>query len=313
VASGELLLTFPTLQGSTVPKAFSADGRLLALNHLDKPRDTLRLWEIATTAEILSLPAASDSRPAFSADGRMLAFVTPSWEIQIWDLVRGREWRRFKGFDAGVTWLAFSPDGRKLLSGLDNSTLLVWDVGPPATSPPAIPGADAAARAWDDLAGEDAARAFRARWALVSAPADALALFKDRLRPARPADAEALRRLLADLNSEQFAVRVKAQRRMEELGDLSEPALRQVLASKPTLEVRQRAQKMLERLRGPVTRPEVRQALRAVAVLENIATSDARQILAGLASGAPAARITREAREALDRLDRKAHGANEPK
>jgi hypothetical protein len=140
---------------------------------------------------------------------------------------------------------------------------------------------------------------------LASSPAEAVALMKGRLRPAQPADAGRLRRLLADLGSDQFTMRARAQAELEALGDLAEPALRQALANKPTLEVRRRVQQALDRLRGPVTRPELRQALRAGAVLEDIGTPAARRLLDELAAGAPAARLTREARAARGRLDRR--------
>jgi len=125
---------------------------------------------------------------------------------------------------------------------------------------------------------------------------------KHRLRPARAADAQRLRALLTDLDSTQFAVRAKAQAELEALGGLAEPALRQALADQPTLEVNRRLQSILDRLRGPVTRPDVLQSLRAVAVLEDIATPEARQALETLAKGAPAARQTQESRAALERL-----------
>jgi len=305
VETGELMLTFPVLKGSTFPQTFSPDGRLLAAENADGERNTLRLWETATTAEVLVLPAARNQSSAFSADGRLLALATPGQEILVWDLSRGRELRRFKGFDAQVTLLAFSPDDRKLLSGLDDSSLLVWDVGPRGAVPRNNLGAAGVAKVWADLAGTDAPRAFRARWALASSPAEALALLKGRLRRAQPPDAKRLQRLLADLGSDQFAVRSKAQADLEELGDLAEPALRKALAEKPTLEVSRRVQKVLERLRGPVTRPELLRPLRAVAVLEEIATPAAREVLAELASGAPEGRLTREARTSLSRLDRR--------
>jgi HEAT repeat protein len=114
-----------------------------------------------------------------------------------------------------------------------------------------------------------------------------------------------LRRLLTDLDSARFAVRARAQAGLEALGDLAEPALRQALANKPNLEVRQRVQKALDRLRRPVTRPEVLRPLRAVAVLEGIATPAARKLLKELASGVPEARLTREAQASLSRLDRR--------
>jgi hypothetical protein len=56
-------------------------------------------------------------------------------------------------------------------------------------------------------------------------------------------------------------------------------------------------------LRGPATRPELLQSLRAVAVLEDIGTPQARRLLEELANGAPEARLTREAKSSLRRLD----------
>ncbi|MHB1425449.1 MAG: hypothetical protein ACYC3I_19940 [Gemmataceae bacterium] len=84
---------------------------------------------------------------------------------------------------------------------------------------------------------------------------------------------------------------------------MAEPALRRTLQDKSTLEVRRRVQALLERLRGPVTHPELLQALRAVAVLEDIDTPPARRLLQELAKGVPEARLTREARESIRRLN----------
>jgi hypothetical protein len=140
---------------------------------------------------------------------------------------------------------------------------------------------------------------------LANTPDETLPLLKEHLHPARPVDPERLRRLLADLESEQFAVREKAQADLEELGDLTEPALRKVLADKPALEMRRRVQAVLERLHAPVKQPELLRALRAVAVLEDIATPQARRLLEELAAGTPEARLTREARAALERLQRR--------
>ncbi len=316
VVTGEPLLTFPALEGQTWPLAFSPDGRLLASNNsnwkratrkgsaADTARNTVRLWEVATAAEVLVLPAADNNRAAFSRDGRLLALAAPSGEILVWDLALGRAHQRFKGFGAGVTWLAFAPDGRRLVSGLTDSTLLVWDVGPRAAAPGPRLGGEGVAKAWADLAGADAPLAFRARGALASSPAEAVELLSGRLRPARAADAQRLRERVADLESPQFAVREKAQAGLEELADLAEPALRQALAARPALEVRRRVEAVLDRLRGPVTRPELRRGLRAVAVLEDVGTPAARELLEALASGAPEARLTRAAKASLGRLAR---------
>ncbi len=307
LATGETTLTFPALAGQTVPVAFSPDGRLL-ISFTDGPLKsgqrgaTLRVWEILTVTELRTFPTSFARKAAFSPDGRLVAMPTAGNEILVWDLSLAKEHQRFHSFGAAVGSLAFSPDGRRLASGLSDSTLLVWAI----EMPPAIPvrklGVKRVAKAWDDLASADAPRAFRARWALASAPEETVSFLQEHLHPAKAADPQQLRRLLADLDSDQFAVREKAQGKLVQLGDLAESAMRQTLASNPSLELRQRVQAILERLRGPVTQPELLQALRAVAVLEDIDTSQARRILKELASGASQSRITREAKASLERL-----------
>jgi hypothetical protein len=313
VETGELLLTFPIHKRRDHPLAFSADGRLL-LSHalpLAPPlargfTRTLHLWEVLTASELLASPIPIASHEAaVSADGRLLAAISPEREILLWDLKKDKELQRFKDFGSGVSSLVFSPDSRRLVSCLYDSTLLVWEVPPLDSEPAGKLGSDKVTQAWSELAGPDAARAFRARWTLVSAPEQAIPLLRKHLHPAQSAEPQRLRRLLADLQSEQFDVREKAQKELEALGDVAEPALRQTLANKPPLEVRRRVEAVLERLRGPVTRPELLQSLRAVALLECIGTPDAQRLLEQLAKGAPEARLTREASASLERLKRR--------
>lgn len=309
VASGEKLLRFPTLPGQTVPLAFSPDGRLL-ISYTDGTLDsgkrgiTLRLWEVATAKELRSFLSSFSLKAAFSPEGRLLATTTEKGEILVWDLRQGKEHQRFRSFGARVTALAFSPDGRRLISGLSDSTLLVWEVRP-YSKPRVQFTVEDVMKAWDELVSTDAPRAFQARGVLAAAPDAALPLLTKHLHPLKPADPQRLRRLLADLESDTFAVREKAQEELEKLGDLAEPALRRTLEDKPTLEVRKRVQSVLERLRGPVTRPEVLQALRAVAVLEDIGTPQARRLLEELATGTAEARSTKETKASLQRLQRR--------
>jgi WD40 repeat protein len=312
LATGQLLLDFPDVEGQTWPLAFSPDGRLLASSNYNykrrkegDPASTGRsvlLWEVATAAQVLSLPLAGQSRVAFSPNGQFLAMTAPTRDILICDLFQGGELRRFKGLDSEVTWLAFAPDGRRLVSGLADSTLLIWDVGAPAAPRTGKLAAEAVAKAWDDLAGSDAARAFQARWAFVRAPDTALAHIQKHLKPARPADPKRLQKLVADLDSQQFPVRSAATKELEDLGQLAAGALRQVLTKNSSVELGRRVETLLSKLRGPVTRGELLRALRAAAILEDIASPEARKMLEGLAQGTPEARLTQEARGALQRL-----------
>jgi hypothetical protein len=119
------------------------------------------------------------------------------------------------------------------------------------------------------------------------------------LKPEPPPDAERLRRLIAGLADDDFAVREAAQRELEKLGDVALPALRKEVEKTSSAEVRRRAGEVLKaprRLSGEQLR-----ALRGVEVLEQLGTAEARQHLAALAKGAPGSRLTDTARAALER------------
>ena len=93
-----------------------------------------------------------------------------------------------------------------------------------------------------------------------------------------------------DLDAESFGVREKAEQELEKLGDSAEPELRRTLAGRPSAEVCRRIERLLERSRTP-TGKEL-QGLRAIEVLEYIATPEAQVVLKELSKGAPEARLT---------------------
>jgi len=139
----------------------------------------------------------------------------------------------------------------------------------------------------------------------VSVPDATLALFEKQLKPVRSADPQRLQKLIDDLESQQFPVRTAANKELEELGGLAAGALRQALAKNSSLEMRRRIETLLDKIAGVVTRPELLRAVRAVAVLETIASPEARKLLEILVQGDPDARLTQEASGALKRLEEK--------
>src|SRR5262249_19504944 len=144
---------------------------------------------------------------------------------------------------------------------------------------------------------------------LVDAPAASVQFLQKHMRAVEPVEARLLQQLLADLDSDRFETRSKAERELEKLGELAEPALRRALREKPpSLELRRRIEGLLKQLEGPITSPETLRRLRAVEVLEHIGTQEARQVLRALAGGTPDARLTREAQAVLDRLARRSAG-----
>jgi WD40 repeat protein len=76
---------------------------------------------------------------AFSPDGRILASVSKTHRagaddapdddaIHLWDVATGREVLRLEPKDARARSLSFSADGNSLVSGMDDTTTLIWNV-----------------------------------------------------------------------------------------------------------------------------------------------------------------------------------------
>jgi RNA polymerase sigma factor (sigma-70 family) len=328
VATGTLLWQLAPGAGPAVERfAFSANSRCLATLNADH---SVTLYEATTggrrgrlgnadpnkrrmhlafggTRDLMQLRGDVPACLAFSADGRYLATAHQTPEIHLWDVLAGREVGRLQGHEGGVVSLLFAPDGKHLFSGGTDTTALTWDLArliqpQPARAtklePQALDGL------WTDLADTDSARAFDALRRLSASPGQAVGLLQERLRPATPADPKRLAHLLADLQSDCFQPRRQAESELQGLGERAEPALRQALAGDPPPELRQRLERLRDKLFVPA--PGLLRDLRAVELLEQVGNPEARQVLAALAGGVPGARLTREAQSAVQRLTKQA-------
>jgi hypothetical protein len=161
--------------------------------------------------------------------------------------------------------------------------------------------------AWTDLAGDDAARAYQTIRRLSAAPREPVYFLRDRLKPVAAVDEKRITQLIGELDAEDFAVRERATRELEGLGEATVDACRKALDGNPSAESRRRLERLLAeqaRSQGKPS-PEHLRLVRALEILERAGTPEARQHLETLAKGAPGARITREAKAALDRLSRR--------
>src|SRR5439155_5475910 len=194
------------------------------------------------------------------------------------------------------------PDGKKLVSGGLDTTGLVWEM-PALLAPPqaALTPADLE-KLWGDLASADAKAAYQAIAALADGPDQAVPFLGAKLKPVAAPDPKEVAQLIADLDSKSFAARQKTTAALEKLAELVVAQLRAALEKGPSLEARQRIEKILEAVASQPPPPHKLRELRAVEALEYIATAGARAVLQALGQGAPDARLTRDAQAGLLRL-----------
>ena len=245
---------------------------------------------------------------AVSPDGVLLALGRSSGRIDLLEAPTGREVLVLRGHLGAVNALAFSPDGRRLASGGEDCTALLWSL--PVGDRAADLTAERAAALWDDLAGSDAAEAHKAVLTLAAQPTPAMAMLKQRLLPVPVPDVPHLEKLIAALGAAKFAERQAAAAELDRLTDDALPALRAALQRRDLdVEPRARIEQAVRRLEGirqaaPPTAEEMR-AIRAVSVLERIGSPEAVQLLERLAAGRSDSRQTRAAAQALQRLRRR--------
>ena len=308
---------------------FSPDGRKLlsrpsnANYTLDEPR--FRLWDLATQKELLSVRAepgftATGSDGSQSPDSHQLATGADFlWSgmglasggrdgaVYLWEALTGKEICVLEGHDGEILDIAASPDGRSLASAGQGGTVLVWDTRPtslarPSGLPPSVPLR--LETQWEQLAEGDTPMALMAMVKLIGAGDEAAIFLEGHLKPVTDEVPKSVRRLIADLNDEEFATRQRASRLLAGLGEHAATGLRNALEDGATPEVKMRAVPLLANLAPPFDSypSETLQSVRAIQVLEWICTPKAREVLAGLAQGSPWALQTREAKAALERM-----------
>jgi WD40 repeat protein len=302
-ATGKDLCDFES-RGRVGYIAFAPDGKLLATSGLDDDNDKqlIRLWDV-TTGKRMHLFDTDGviGTLTFSPGSRFLAASHGGFEnapIRVWEAATRQEVCRFHG--PFTTSLCFSPDGRSLASGSNKSAILLWDLTGRRKADglqPAVLTERQLATSWQELAGSDAGRAYRAAWLMASDTERTVPFLQQQWRTLLAADEKKMARRIADLDSEQFAVREQATAELGKHGLTVLPALQRALEGGPSLEVRRRIEQIRDKLDGQLMR------LRRMAfVLEQLGSPPARELLTTIASRKLDDRLTHEARAAVQRL-----------
>jgi len=96
---------------------------------------TLRLWDLATGAALLSLKGHTSvvSAVAVLADGSRALSGSEDTTLRLWDLATGQTLRTLEGHAGAVSAVAVLADGSRALSGSSDNTLRLWDLATGAT------------------------------------------------------------------------------------------------------------------------------------------------------------------------------------
>lgn len=329
-ASGKALPSFGERTGSPKGMALSPDGRSLAIitggggmitkKGMASWDGELYMWETATGQRRFTVKDVGyvDSI-AFSPDGSLLALITARTtqlldpqsntavplgvdtlgQVRLVRVADGKIIHRFTGHLGGINAVSFSPDGRTLASGGQDTTVLLWDVAKlrknaVIQAPPLTP--EKLADLWKGLRGT-AAEAYGCMNLLIAAPGQAVPFLGEKLKPIATVKEQRVLELLKKLDSDRFAEREEATLELKKIAASAETILRKAIQDKPTPESRRRLQALLDDLQDKRLR-----FLRAIEALERIGDKPACDLLRRLSEGAAGAWLTEEARMSLRRL-----------
>jgi hypothetical protein len=298
--------------------SLSVAGRVLALAAFDPSirfsGSLMPVLNVDRADEIRTLhsPARVYKALAVSPDCRTLAAFEQNGEIHRWELASGKERRSFTGHRGAGRVATFSSDATWLASGGDDSSIVLWDLRDRLNRSKTTPADTELAAAWSAIRSDDPLRAERAVNELVAGNERSVALIRSKMAVVTIADGQLVALLVAQLSNAQFERRADACTRLAALGESAVPGLRQALLDPLSLDSRRRIERLIERLAAETKSPggERLRAIRALEVIEQIHSSQARAFVFALSNGMEESWLTQEAKAVLGRWALRAPGRN---
>ena len=91
--------------------------------------DIIKVWDVSTGAEVMTLHGRAVWSVVFSPDGKRI--VAGCGNIKVWDAETGAEVMTLQVDDSSVWPVSFSPDGRLIVSGCEDGTIKLWESASP--------------------------------------------------------------------------------------------------------------------------------------------------------------------------------------
>jgi RNA polymerase sigma factor (sigma-70 family) len=291
------------------PIAFSADGSLI-IGGMAKETEKngqkwysfsgIRVWETASGKPVAGFPITSLISQVGFLPNHRFAFMRNDEGITFWDLLTGKKIHQQSMLDTYASCVAFSPDGKRMATGHSDSTILIWDIPLPVSSSEKV-DAKTLETLWGELEKKEAKNAWQRFWMLADSGEVVLPLLRKRLKPVEIMTKKEIQPLIEALDDSAFASREQAMKQLTELGGRVEVALREALQEKLSIEQEKRIHQILSAITDPASplSSSMLAEIRAIQLLEQIGTPEAKKFLEELAKGAPSAPVTREAKAAL--------------
>lgn len=138
MAAGRRIAVLKGHEKTVAAAAFSPDARFLVTGSLD---NTLRIWDLKTGGQTMTMPghAGGAISVAYSPDGRYIASAGNDALIKLWDSAGGALLKTLHGHVqmksgdinasfSGIYNVAFSPDGKRLVSCGTDDAIKLWDI-----------------------------------------------------------------------------------------------------------------------------------------------------------------------------------------
>ncbi|MGL4554605.1 MAG: sigma-70 family RNA polymerase sigma factor [Gemmataceae bacterium] len=307
------LLELPTGKALRPPRQWDGPEAITALAFLPGDKQVvaadgakaLRLLDAASGVERRAFKGSeSVAAVAVGATDGRVATGGSGGTVSLWTAAGKQERQLFAG--GRIHAVTFSRDGRWLATAGDEGTIL-WNLARDEEVPAGAPGltAERLAAEWEGLKSDDGGKAYAAARTLRDDPARSVPYLTARLK-SEPESSDELkvRRLIADVDAEEFERRDAASKGLREFGKTAVPLMRGALAAAPPLEARRRLERLVALLGGEdaALTAEALRHVRAVRVLEQAGTPEAASALRELSKPRREWWVTREAAAALERL-----------